>query len=275
MDFQSYMTRKRRRIVKSHRFQRWGVRRNKSAMSSSNSSSGSHHDLDDEGDFDPPPLPRAPDPQERGIVRMPLEGLEPELYPPGLQSLERIDFPEISVSEATPFSATDIESDRSGHENDSSGHLSDSSGHQNEIGSDSGRNDNETEVSENSDLDEQESLMDLAREWILTQLGRNCSNAVADDFFQLAWSKAHLFVRLREENNGRENLLPDLRRKVIREKLPPIKMDFLMKGIEESEKAGEEVLKHEFNHLHFPRRKFPQDKFELLSQVTRVKVRKT
>ena len=230
-------------------------------MSSSNSSSGSHHDLDDEGDFDPPPFARAPDPQERGIVRMPLEGLEPELYPPGLQSLERIDFPEISVSEATPFSATDIESD--------------SSGHQNEIGSDSGRNDNETEVSEISDLDEQESLMDLAREWILTQLGRNCSNAVADDFFQLAWSKAHLFVRLREENNGRENLLPDLRRKVIREKLPPIKMDFLMKDIEESEKAGEEVLKHEFNHLHFPRRKFPQDKFELLSQVTRVKVRKT
>ena len=222
-------------------------------MSSSNSSSTTDIDLDDEVNNETPPVTRPQN--ETGEVRMPLEGLETEF--PGLPEhrLSAGSGTDASVRETSNESTSDMRSESSRHENNF---------------------DHEDIVPEIDDGGtDEESLMDLAREWILTQLGRYCSNAVADDFFQLAWEKAHIFMKLRDQNEGRHNLLPELRRKVTREKLPPIKMDFLRKDIKESEEAGEEVLKHEFNHLYFPRVKFPPDKFELLSQVTRVKVRKT
>ena len=42
-------------------------------------------------------------------------------------------------------------------------------------------------------LDYNPSILMLAREWILTHLGRNCSNSVADDFFQFALDHAQVF----------------------------------------------------------------------------------
>ena len=220
-------------------------------MSSSSSSSTSAIDFEDEVNNEPPPV-RTPQIGSSDI-RMPLEGVETQIPVFDEPIVSPVSATEESVSETSNESAADINSDSSRHENNV---------------------DEDGNCDDDADMDE-ESLLDLAREWILTQLGRNCSNAVADDFFQLAWEKAHIFFRLRDQNIGRQNLLPELRRKVIKEKLPPIKMDFLLKDIKESEEAEVEVVKYEFNHLHFPRNKFPPDKFELLSQVTRVKVNNT
>ena len=116
------------------------------------------------------------------------------------------------------------------------------------------------------------SLMELAREWILTHLGRNCSNSVADDFFQFALDHSETFVRCQKELDGRRNVMPDLRRKVMKENLPPMKMDFIFKDKGLPPEEQDENFVHAYDCETFPKKKFPVDRYELLSQVTRVKV---
>ena len=121
-------------------------------------------------------------------------------------------------------------------------------------------------------LDYNPSILMLAREWILTHLGRNCSNSVADDFFQFALDHAQLFLRFKEELNGKRNVMTDLRRKVMQENLPPIKMDYIFKDKSLETVNEDDDLVHAYDCDAFPKKKYPADKFELVSQVTRVKV---
>ena len=127
-------------------------------------------------------------------------------------------------------------------------------------------------ASDDPDYFEDTSLLELAREWILTQLGRNCSNSVSDDLFQFAWDNAATFVRLKDLHKGKTNILPELRRKVISDCLPPIKMDYVFLDNSLPQEVRDDNPVHVYNCLQFPRKKYSTDKYELLSQVTRVKV---
>ena len=116
-------------------------------------------------------------------------------------------------------------------------------------------------------------LSDLAREWLQIQLGRNCSNAVADDFFQFAWDNAETFVRLKNlQKKKRTRMMTELRKKVSRDCLPPIKMDFTFFDLETRENEGSDGIINLYSYDHFPKTAFPADRYELLSQVTRVSV---
>jgi len=71
-------------------------------------------------------------------------------------------------------------------------------------------------------LDDRATLLDLAREWCLIQIGRNCSNQVSNDYFQFAWANAHVFVDLKKQLNGKKITMKDLREKVVNQCAPGI-----------------------------------------------------
>ena len=66
--------------------------------------------------------------------------------------------------------------------------------------------------------------------------------------------------------------MTDLRRKVMQENLPPIKMDYIFKDKSLETVNENDDLVHVYDCNAFPKKKYPADKFELVSQVTRVKV---
>ena len=116
-------------------------------------------------------------------------------------------------------------------------------------------------------------LIDLAREWVMKQLGRNCSNMVADQLFDFAWEYCDVFMRLKQEHPGKRNLLPNLRKKLVKQLAPGLKMDFVFHDLTHPTVDGE-VPDIQVNDLEkFPKKKYPQDKYELVSQVTRMKVK--
>ena len=80
------------------------------------------------------------------------------------------------------------------------------------------------------------------------------------------------FLRFKEELNGKRNVMTDLRRKVMQENLPPIKMDYIFKDKSLETVNEDDDLVHAYDCDAFPKKKYPADKFELVSQVTRVKV---
>ena len=107
------------------------------------------------------------------------------------------------------------------------------------------------------------------RDMCLEQMGRNCSDAMANFFFNYAWKNAAKLFRLKMEREQRD--LPDpniatLRRKIMSSCVPPIKMDFIF--IDKTTGQEEKV----YNKESFPRSAYPPDKYELVHQCTRVQV---
>ena len=107
------------------------------------------------------------------------------------------------------------------------------------------------------------------RDMCLEQMGRNCSDAMANFFFDYAWKNAAKLFRLKMEREQRD--LPDpniatLRRKIMSSSVPPIKMDFIF--IDKTTGQEEKV----YNKESFPRSAYPPDKYELVHQCTRVQV---
>ena len=132
-------------------------------------------------------------------------------------------------------------------------------------------------VSLDPDIDplnlEHGTINDLAREWILKQMGRNCSNFVCDDYFHFAWKYCHVFARLKEENGGKDVNLANLRKKVMKEYVPGIKMDFIYADLSLPKEEREQNPVHVYGCDSIPMKKFPPDKYELLTQATRINVR--
>ena len=72
-----------------------------------------------------------------------------------------------------------------------------------------------------------EDLADLAREWILLQLGKVCSNEVSDEYFSLAWDMCEVFMRCKQVLKKKPGL-KSLRRQIIQENVPGIKLDYII-----------------------------------------------
>ena len=72
-----------------------------------------------------------------------------------------------------------------------------------------------------------EDISDLAREWILLQLGKVCSNEVSDAYFSMAWDMCEVFMRCKQVLKTKP-VLKSLRRKIIQENVPGIKLDYII-----------------------------------------------
>ena len=107
----------------------------------------------------------------------------------------------------------------------------------------------------------------------MKQLGRNCSNRVSNDYFDFAWEYCDVFMRLKNENPGKQHLLPNLRRKLVKQLAPGLKMDFVFRDLTKNAGDGEDDDIQVNDVEQFPKKRFPPNKFELVSQVTRMKVR--
>lgn len=110
-------------------------------------------------------------------------------------------------------------------------------------------------------------LLDLVREWLLIQLGHNCSTAVCDAFFDFAWDHAEVFVRLKMETANSRATTRQLREKVMNKNIPDVFMDFVF---QEKNNPNDDI--HIMNCRTFPKRQYPPDQYNLISQMTRVNV---
>jgi len=111
---------------------------------------------------------------------------------------------------------------------------------------------------------------DLAREWELIRYGKNCSNAVSNDFLQFAWKNAECISRLKQEEGKDKINLKYLRGKVIQESLPEILMDFIFhdKHLPKEDQEHHPVLAYGCTVM--PRKRYPPERYELISQVCRI-----
>jgi hypothetical protein len=118
-------------------------------------------------------------------------------------------------------------------------------------------------------LDDRATLLDLAREWCLIQIGRNCSNQVSNDYFQFAWANAHVFVELKKQLNGKKITMKDLREKVVNQCAPGIFSDYVFEDLSlpKGERKDNQVFV--YNQKCFPRKEYPVENFELVSQITK------
>ena len=115
-------------------------------------------------------------------------------------------------------------------------------------------------------------LATLAREWIVKQLGRVCSDAVSNDYFDFALEYADVFMHLKQTYLRKPPCLRDLRPRVMKKLLPDIKMDFVFDELPGETPVEEAEPVTAYDCDQFPKGKFPPDKYDLVSQVTRVKV---
>ena len=81
-----------------------------------------------------------------------------------------------------------------------------------------------------------------------------------------------VFMRLKNENPGKRHLLPNLRKKLVKQLAPGLKMDFVFHDLSTPAGDGDVREVHVNDCDKFPKKRFPPDKFELVSQVTRMKV---
>lgn len=125
-------------------------------------------------------------------------------------------------------------------------------------------------ISEHGDL-EDANIKELAREWMMLQIGNNCSNQVADNFFRFAMQNSHVFQRLKEEH-GKEPSLKHLRKKIVKEDIPGILQDFRYwdLSLPEEEREANEIFVQ--NVESQPTKRYPPDRYELVGQVTKVDV---
>lgn len=118
----------------------------------------------------------------------------------------------------------------------------------------------------------QMSILDLAKKWMIVQAGNVCSNRVADMFFRLAVDNCEDIQRLKSENKGKIPQLIHLRRIINERLVQGIFMDFKYHDLNLPEEDREENVVHVMNVKGQPMSKYPSDKYELISQVTKVDV---
>ena len=113
-------------------------------------------------------------------------------------------------------------------------------------------------------------VSDLAREWYLLQLGRVCSNEVSSDHWDFAWKYCDLISELKR--NGKGKKFPELRKKVLKECSPEMKMDYIFK--DRSLPDDSEDYTFVFNRETYPKKEYPFDRYELMAQITHCQVKK-
>jgi hypothetical protein len=118
-------------------------------------------------------------------------------------------------------------------------------------------------------LDDRSTLLDLAREWYLIQIGRNCSNQVANEYFDFAWKYAHVFIELKRQLKGKKVTMKDLREKVVKEYTPGILSDYVFEDLNLPEEERKERQVYVYNQKSFPRKEYPLERYELVSQITK------
>ena len=117
-----------------------------------------------------------------------------------------------------------------------------------------------------------EDIGDLAREWILLQLGKVCSNEISDAYFSMAWDMCEVFMRCKQALK-KKPLLKSMRRKIIADNVPGIKLDYIIRDKARHEAGdNEESLIYLYNQSKFPLKRYPSSKYEVLNQITRVDV---
>ena len=101
-------------------------------------------------------------------------------------------------------------------------------------------------------------------------MGKVCSDTVSNAFFDFAMENSDIFMQLKAME-GRLKLI-SYRKCIIKSSIPEIRMDYVLEDLALAAGDGPEARVEEFNCLAFPKKKYPADKYRLLSQVTRVKV---
>ena len=182
-------------------------------------------------------------------------------------------------------------SERNSYLHSSMEHISDESNQQGDTEVDAPLSDSVTDVTDNTDLSDVESMDEqwdeetdplgirrgglraLTREWILKQLGRVCLESVSNDYFDFAIEYADIFLQIKKKFPSQPPKLRDLRGRVKKEHIPELKMDFTFDTVAIDDEVGGPKEIMELDCVQFPRRRFPADRYNLVSQVTRVKVR--
>ena len=114
-------------------------------------------------------------------------------------------------------------------------------------------------------------VKDLAREWYLLQLGRVCSNEVSSDHWDFAWKHCDVISELKRNMNGKFKQFPELRKKVLKECAPRLKMDYIFKDKRLPDDS--EDYTYVFNRDSFPRTEYSFDKYQLIAQITHIEVK--
>ena len=128
----------------------------------------------------------------------------------------------------------------------------------------------DSDGSEFPDLSCKEQLMEIAREWVMMQLGKVCSNEVADSYFSMAWDMCETFVQIKDVLEGKKPSLKQLRRKVVEENVPGIKLDYIIRDKNDADEAKEPI--YLYNLPAFPAKQYPLSRYEILNQITRIDV---
>lgn len=115
----------------------------------------------------------------------------------------------------------------------------------------------------------QSDLMDIAREWVMLQIGKVCSNEVSDAYFSMAWDICEVLARMKESMISKP-VFKSLRRKVIEENVPGIKIDFILRDKSKSDHPKDWIFL--YNLTSFPVKRYPLAKYEMLNQITRIDV---
>lgn len=115
------------------------------------------------------------------------------------------------------------------------------------------------------------SVEELAKDWLMIQIGHNCSNAVAEKFFHYAVVNCERIKELRDA--GELNGLRSLRKKFNHDNVAGVKMDFKYqdKSLSLEERSLNEI--DIFNVDAIPRLEYPSDKYNLIYQVAKIEVK--
>ena len=181
-------------------------------------------------------------------------------------SLHRSDSPHRSDSDAVAHSDLDSATD-----------LDHDEGNTSDIDEHSDRENQENDAlpeSDGSDTSEEAGIADvgdLAREWYLIQLGRVCSNEVSSDLWDFAWKHCDAISEFKANMDGKPTKFPALRKTVLKECAPALKMDYIFK--DKSLPDHSEDYTFVFNRESYPKREYPFDRYELMAQITHMKVK--
>ena len=85
----------------------------------------------------------------------------------------------------------------------------------------------------------------------------------------MAWQYCEVLSKIKSLNRKKPNFKA-LRTKMIKEEVPGIKLDYILRDREKGETEEPIYL---YNLEQYPLKKYPLSKFEVLNQITRIDVR--
>jgi hypothetical protein len=110
-------------------------------------------------------------------------------------------------------------------------------------------------------------IYDLMREWMLLQMGHNCSTEVSNNYFDFCWEYCHVFLRIKQDMENKRSASKELRKNVMRELIPTPLMDYFFQDPNDMTK---EI--HVMNREKFPKSEYPPSEFKLLGQITKLRI---